>query len=277
MGRAHQKYPAPRRLAVVAALATGLGLAAAGCSAGQVTQTDTQVAVVNGASGQAGDVSVRDAQFLFPTAHGAYEEGDDAPITVVVANNGTAEDKLVAVTSDFSGPAEISGDTQLEPGSAILGEAEQGDAGSHQTTTSRPSGSSASSTTTTGSASPSSNPSGTSSSTPSVSQSGSGSATATTTTTPSAGTTTAGTGSVTPTSGGDTSISNPPTTGTKIPSSVDPTEPGVVKIVLKKLKKPLRPGETMKVTFRFERSGEVTLELPIGSSPEPRHDAPSEH
>ncbi|MCE6999508.1 hypothetical protein LZG04_32555 [Saccharothrix sp. S26] len=253
MGRALQKSPAPRRLAVVAALATGLGLAAAGCSAGQVTQTDTQVAAVNGASGQVGDVAVRDAQFLFPVAHGSYEQGDDAPIVVVIANNGAEADKLLGVTSDASGPAEISGDTKLEPASVILSGADQDDAGSHPTsTTAKPSGSSSSeahaTTTTTA-----------------PSESGS----VTTTTTPS--------GSATSTSGSGTSISAPPTTGTKLPSSVDPTEPGSVKIVLKGLKKPLRPGETIRVTFLFEKAGEVTLQLPIGASPEPREDGPSEH
>ncbi|MEU4763629.1 hypothetical protein AB0H12_10255 [Actinosynnema sp. NPDC023794] len=256
MGRALQKSPAPRRLAVVAALATGLGLAAAGCSAGQVTQTDTQVAVVNGANGQVGAIAVRDAQFLFPAAHGAYEEGDDAPITVVIVNNGTGVDKLLGVTSEFSAPAEIAGDTRLEPGSAILAEADQDDAGSHATTTTKSASSSA----------------------PSDSHEPSDSHATTTTTT----TTPSGTGSVTtttgtPTSGSGTSVSSPPTTGTKLPSSADPTEPGVVKIVLKGLAKPLRPGETIRVTFLFEQAGEVTLELPIGATTEPRVDAPSEH
>ncbi|PSL50695.1 hypothetical protein B0I31_12353 [Saccharothrix carnea] len=253
MGRALQKSPAPRRLAVVAALATGLGLAAAGCSAGQVTQTDTQVAVVNGASGQVGDIAVRDAQFLFPVAHGSYEDGDDAPIVVVIANNGTAADTLLGVTSESSAPAEITGDKRLEPGSAVVASADQDDAGSHATTT-KP-------TSTSGSHAPSDShePTTTTTTTPS----GSGSTTTTTT------------GSAT--TGSGTSISSPPTTGTKLPSSVDPTEPGKVKIVLKGLKKPLRPGETIRVKFLFEKAGEVTLELPIGASPEPRQDAPSEH
>ena len=259
MGRALQKSPAPRRLAVVAALAAGLGLVAAGCSAGQVTQTDTQVAAVNGASGQVGDITVRDAQFLFPAGHGSYEEGDDAPITVVIANNGTSPDKLLGVTSEFSAPAEITGDTKLEPASAIVAGAEQGDAGSHATTTTKSSASPSDSHAPSDSHSPSDSHATTTTTTPS----GSGSATATATTTP--------------TSGSGTSISAPPTTGTKLPSSADPTEPGVVKIVLKGLKKQLRPGETIRVTFLFEQAGEVTLELPIGPTTEPRVDAPSDH
>lgn len=255
MGRALQKSPAPRRLAVVAALATGLGLVAAGCSAGQVTQTDTQVAVVNGASGQVGDIAVRDAQFLFPS-HGVYEEGDDVPIVVVIANNGTAADKLLGVTSEFSAPAELTGDTRLEPSSAIASGADQDDAGGHATTTTKSA----------------------SSSTPSDSHASSDShATTTTTTTPSGSGSATTTTTGTPTSGSGTSVSAPPTTGTKLPSSAEPTEPGVVKIVLKGLKKALRPGETIRVTFLFEQAGEVTLDLPIGATTEPRVDAPSEH
>ncbi|MFI9012202.1 hypothetical protein ACIGNX_33670 [Actinosynnema sp. NPDC053489] len=260
MGRALQKSTAPRRLAVVAALATGLGLAAAGCGAGQVTQTDTQVAAVNGANGQVGDVAVRDAQFLFPVAHGFYEEGEDAPIVVAIANNGGQVDRLTGVTSESSAPAEISGDAVLEPSSVILSGSDQDDATASATTTTKASSSASSQS---NSSQSNSSASQTTTTTPTTATSGSPAATTT--------------GSVTPTSGGGTSISAPPTTGTKLPSSVDPTEPGSVKIVLKGLKKALRPGETIRVTFLFEKAGEVTLDLPIGASPEPRKDGKSEH
>ncbi|MFD1148567.1 copper chaperone PCu(A)C [Saccharothrix hoggarensis] len=263
MGRALKKSPAPRRLAVVAALATGLGMAAAGCSAGQVTQTDTQVAAVNGASGQVGDVAVRDAQFLFPASHGAYEAGEDVPITVLIANNGSGPDKLLAVTSEGSAPAQITGDVELEAASSVLAEADHEEGGSHGTTTAKPSESA--------SASASASPSLTTAPSAPVSTTGAA------TTTGSAPTTTTGSPTGTTTPGGGTSISNPPTTGTKLPSSVEPTEPGKVKIVLKGLKKPLRPGETIRVTFLFEKAGELTLELPIGATSEPRKDAPSDH
>jgi copper(I)-binding protein len=243
----------------VAALATGLGLAAAGCSAGQVTQTDTQVAVVNGAEGRAGNVTVRDAQLLFPAAHGFYEEGDDAPVAVVIANNGTSPDKLMAVTSADASQGEITGDSVLEASSAILGEADEHDAGSHATTT-------------TGKPSVSGSPSATT--TPSLPGSVSGSAAPTTTT----GSAESGTSSPPPSSEHHgTSVSQPPTSSTKLPSSVDPSEPGVVKIVLKGLKKKVRPGETIRVTFLFQNAGEITLNVPIGATSEPRQDAPAEH
>ncbi|MFT7841502.1 hypothetical protein Q5530_35660 [Saccharothrix sp. BKS2] len=238
----------------MAALAAGLGLVAAGCSAGQITQTDTQVAAVNGASGDVGLVSVRDAQLLFPVEHGLYEEGDDAPISLLIANNSGEADKLLAVTSDSSEPAEITGDTLLEGTSSILVEAEEGQSGSHSSTTA--------SAGRTGSSTPSgsSSPSVTSTTSPS------GSSSVTGTTTP-----TSGSSATTTTKADSASQSNNmPTTPTKLPSSVDPTEPGLAKIVLKGLTKQLRPGQTIRVTFLFEKAGELTLELPIGASPEPR-------
>ncbi|GGP35499.1 hypothetical protein [Saccharothrix coeruleofusca] len=242
MGRAQQKSSAPRRLAVAAALAVGLGMVAAACGAGQVTQTDTQVAAVNGASGDVGLLSVRDAQLVFPVEEGHYGEGDDAPMVVTVVNNGNEEDKLVSVTSELtSGPAEITGDVDLEPSSAIISGGEQDSGGSsHVSTTSQTSGSAASVTaTTTPSGSPTSGARESSS--------------APTTTTGSRG-----------------SVSNPPTSVTKLPSSAEPVEPGVVSIVLKDLTRDFRPGQTAKVTFVFEKAGELVLELPIGPSPEPR-------
>ena len=77
-----------RRLIVTAALAAGLGLVAVGCSAGQVTQTDTQVAAVDGASGNAGPIAVRNVMLAFPPDGNRYHEGDDVPLTFVIANTG---------------------------------------------------------------------------------------------------------------------------------------------------------------------------------------------
>uniref|UniRef100_UPI0031D0FED8 hypothetical protein n=1 Tax=Saccharothrix mutabilis TaxID=33921 RepID=UPI0031D0FED8 len=235
----------------MAAVAAGLGLAAAGCSAGQVTQTDTQVAAVNGASGTVGAIAVRDAQLLFPVEHGYYEEGDSAPVVVVIANNGGDADKLLSVTSERSAEAEITGDQDLEAGTAISAEADQDDAGSHKTTTSSPAS--------TTSASPTSAASGT--------------------TTP--GSTTGSPTTTTTTSASGTSVSAPPTTtanpSASVSASAKPSEPGKVKIVLKDFKGELRPGQTVRVTFLFEKAGPITLDLPIGATPEPRKDAPSEH
>jgi len=269
VGRAEQKSPAPRRLVVVAAAATGLALAVAGCSAGQVTQTDTQVAAVNGASGGVGAIAVRDAQFRFPVAEGHYREGDDAPVIVAIANNDPLQaDKLLSVTSDGSrGNAEITGDVDLEPGTAIAAGSDQDDeSGQGSTTTPKSSASS---------------PTGSASSTSSASSPTSGAPTTTTTPTTTTGSQSGSASSSrsTPTAGqGGVSSVFPTTPGNKPSSSADITgEPGRVAIVLKDLTRDLRPGQTIRVTFLFEKAGPLTLELPIGASPDPRSEPSSGH
>ena len=44
----------------------------------------------------------------------------------MIANNGTSIGHAAGVTSEFSAPAEVTGDTRLEPTSAIAGEAPTG-------------------------------------------------------------------------------------------------------------------------------------------------------
>ncbi|WNV81914.1 hypothetical protein [Umezawaea sp. Da 62-37] len=262
MGRAEQKS----RLAVVVALATGLGLAAAGCSAGQITQTDTQVAAVNGSSGQVGSIAVRDAQFAFPTSGKWYESGDDAGVVVVVVNNGTTADKLLSVTSEIAtAPAELSGDVDLEPQTSIASlfadlDRSSTSASPSVTKTSTPSGSS--SVAPSGSSSSAAASSAASSSTVESSGSSSSSSAAVT------GTSTAGSSAASSAAGASSSAPS---------SSSAAAEPGKVTITLKKLAKELRPGNTVKVTFLFEKAGPLTLELPIGADPEPRAEGKSEH
>ena len=255
MGRAEQKS----RLAVVVALATGLGLAAAGCSAGQITQTDTQVAVVDGASGDVGAIAVRNAQFAFPVSGHEYKAGDEAAIVVTIVNNATTADKLLSVSSDIGGPATLDGDVELEPNTAIaslfgeLDRSSSAHATPSVTTTSTPSGSS----------SPSTNPS---SGTPSEPSEPSGSSN------PSL------TGSSTP-SGAASSAASSSTSGrpsVTSSSAAAPGKPGKVSIVVK-LTKELSPGHTAKVTFLFEKAGPLTLDLPIGFDPKPRPEGKSEH
>ena len=64
----------------------------AGCSAGQVTQTDTQVAAVNGGSGSVKEIAVHNAQLSFPTP-GSSTRGPSAPCRSL-ANEGE-DDRLV--------------------------------------------------------------------------------------------------------------------------------------------------------------------------------------
>jgi copper(I)-binding protein len=89
------------------AAAAGLGIAAllVGCGAGQITQTDTQQAAVNGASGSAGAIAIRDAQLAYPVASkGVYQPGSSADLVLTIVNTGLTDDQLVKITT----PAAVS-------------------------------------------------------------------------------------------------------------------------------------------------------------------------
>jgi copper(I)-binding protein len=240
VSRAQQNSGASRRLAATVALAAGLGLAAAGCSAGQVTQTDTQVAAVNGVSGHVGQIDVRDAQLQYPLKTKFYRAGDDARLIVTIVNNGTSPDKLTSITSPSAGPAQIEGDTQILPGTAMSSGQDQDDALSPEEQ--RSAGASASATATT-SASPAS-----SSVAPTSSSAGASSSVEVTSSQAS--------------SAGASSASSSSVAG--------PLPIRMVKITLTKLAQQLYSGQTIKVTFLFQNAGPLTLDVPVAPSPEAR-------
>jgi copper(I)-binding protein len=76
------------------------------CSAGQVTQTESQVRDKTGAQARVGDILIRQAQLLSPRS-GSYEQGDDADLQVALVNSGTEDDTLVGVEGEGFGSAEI--------------------------------------------------------------------------------------------------------------------------------------------------------------------------
>lgn len=84
-------------------------LAVTGCSAGQVTQTSTQVPTVQGSSADIGDLALRDIRIVYPST-GTYAEGSTAELVLVVTNQGLGEDKLIDVTGEFFDSAVIPSD-----------------------------------------------------------------------------------------------------------------------------------------------------------------------
>jgi copper(I)-binding protein len=233
---------------VTAALAAGLGLVAVGCSAGQVTQTDTQVAAVDGASGNAGPIAVRNVMLAFPPDGNRYHEGDDAPMTFVIANTGENPDKLLSIKSDAAeGEAEIAGGKEIPARYALRAEY---DASKAPTKTSAPSSSAhASSSSAPSSVSQTSTPASSSSVAPtsnSVTPSSSGSAASSSAGRPS------GSSSVYP-------------SASAIPDDLEVLQ---IRCTLKKLNRDVVAAQTIKITFLFEKAGSVTLEVPM---------APSEH
>jgi copper(I)-binding protein len=138
-----------------------LGISAAalvaGCGAGQITQTATQVAAVNGASGTAGAIAVRDAQLAFPSsANKYYSRGDNASVIVTIANSGATADTLTSVSSPAFKSATITGTRTIAAHSAVSSGKDVDDDPAPSVTSSAPTSSPSATATTTSSASTSS-------------------------------------------------------------------------------------------------------------------------
>ncbi|MET0236833.1 MAG: hypothetical protein ABW224_19450, partial [Kibdelosporangium sp.] len=182
-----------RRSLRFAPAVAGIALALAGCSAGQISQTAGMEAAVNGGTGNAGTIAVRDIQLAYPK-DGVYERNAAAVVLGTVVNTGQTDDELVSVTSP-AGAVSITGDKGLAAGRALIAELPAGGlpTSAVATTPSNPatSGSATAGSTATGSVTSGSQTSGsqTSGSATSGSQT-SGSTTTTTTTTTTATTAT---------------------------------------------------------------------------------------
>jgi copper(I)-binding protein len=198
-----QHLKAARLRLVSAALGLGVAVALAGCSAGQVTQTDTQVAAVNGGSGSVKEIAVRNAQLSFPTSGQFYATGSSAPLQVVLANEGE-DDRLVEVSSPYAQSATVEGETTLPSGTALHA---YGEAAATPTQQAQPTGQQQ-------------QPTAESSAAPQ--------------------------------------------------SSENQLGQREVQITLNGLTQDITPGVTIPVTFKFEKAGEVTVQVPIAEDTKPR-------
>jgi copper(I)-binding protein len=101
----------------VAALAAGAGVALVlgltACSAGQITQTATQVAPVPGTNVNVGPLALRNLMIAYNGAEG-YQSGSSAPLIVRIFNEGVASRKLVEVSSEV-GTVVLVGGTPATP------------------------------------------------------------------------------------------------------------------------------------------------------------------
>lgn len=108
-----------RKRLAPAVLGIAVALVAGGCAAGQVTQTDSQVAAVNGAGGTVGPIAVRDAVLEYPGDPAGYTAGADAPLLVSIANSGDMADELVSVTTPAAGDVTVEGRATIPSGFAV--------------------------------------------------------------------------------------------------------------------------------------------------------------
>jgi hypothetical protein len=98
------------------------GLAAvalAGCSAGQVSQTATQQAAVNGTSANVGNIALRNVHLRADQSSDYIRPGREAELLFQAANESPdTGDKLVSITSDI-GTVSLTGDTTVPAGGVL--------------------------------------------------------------------------------------------------------------------------------------------------------------
>jgi copper(I)-binding protein len=110
------------RAVTVAAAACALAASAAlaGCSAGQISQTATQQAAVNGTAATAWPITLRNVHLRAPQTADYVQPGSDVELLFVASNESPdTNDKLVSITSDY-GTVALSGDTSLPATSALV-------------------------------------------------------------------------------------------------------------------------------------------------------------
>ena len=106
--------PSPRRLLVVAVLASALALT--GCASGKIAQTAQQVSAVSSGNGKIGDIDVLNVQFSTPsTPTASYPKGGTAPLEIWVSNDSIDADTLTQATTPAAGKVEIQGTATVQP------------------------------------------------------------------------------------------------------------------------------------------------------------------
>lgn len=108
-----------RRQHVLRTASAVAALAVAGCGAGQTAQTAIQVAPVNGAQGDVGPISLRNALLAYPEDGGSWDSGEDVSLSLTIANAGDVADELVAVRSPAATEVVVQGTTVLPGGTAV--------------------------------------------------------------------------------------------------------------------------------------------------------------
>jgi copper(I)-binding protein len=96
-------------------------VALAGCGAGQITQTDSQVAAVDGAFGNVGRaIALREVLIPYPLSQrGTYPSGSTVPVLVTIINQGDRTDELIGVASPAASQVVVEGTTQVPPGTTV--------------------------------------------------------------------------------------------------------------------------------------------------------------
>ncbi|HEY0815783.1 MAG TPA: hypothetical protein VGE11_21115 [Pseudonocardia sp.] len=218
----------PTRVVIAVGALVG-ALALAGCGAGQITQTSTQVSGVEGGSANVGQIAVRGAEFAFSgqgNTAAIYPSGGTAPLSMTVVNIGAATDRLMRAASPIAGSATIQGDPTISGGNKLIVSGQPAAA----TPSAAPSASSAAGATSVPSAAPSSRASA------------------------NAG------ASATPVA--------PPSDAAGVQTGPSAEGTTSAQVVFTGLKQDLQAGESYPVELTFQRAGAVTVQVPVGNPSE---------
>jgi len=108
-----------RLSAAAAGLAAG-AMILSGCSAGQISQTASQEAAVNGNSINAKNIALRNVHLLATQSSDYLQPGRTVPLVFVAANNSPdVNDKLLGITSDI-GAVAMTGESAIPAGAALV-------------------------------------------------------------------------------------------------------------------------------------------------------------
>lgn len=113
-----------RRVATALALAAGATLVLSACGAGQISQTATQVAAVNGNQASAGDIALRNVHVVYPNSEDyAIKPGGKAQLAFIAANlSESATERLQSIKTDYAGSVVIdtkAGSLDIKPQAAL--------------------------------------------------------------------------------------------------------------------------------------------------------------
>jgi copper(I)-binding protein len=93
--------------------------ALAGCGAGQISQVATQEPAINGTTGSAGPIALRNVHIQAVESGDALEPGSDVALIFSAANGSPdADDRLVGITSDV-GTVTLTGTTAVPAGGLL--------------------------------------------------------------------------------------------------------------------------------------------------------------
>ncbi|MFC4603748.1 hypothetical protein [Rhodococcus kronopolitis] len=113
-----------RRVATAVALAAAAAISLSACSAGQISQTATQVAAVNGNYANQGDVALRNVHILYPNSDEfSLEPGGTVALAFTAVNENLSEpERLGRISTDFAKSVTIAGEAGgrvIDPGTSL--------------------------------------------------------------------------------------------------------------------------------------------------------------